>query len=283
MFPIVLFNGCYKVNDLEEINLSIEDRSAQFGDGVYEVIRCYASKTGMRFHLLHEHIDRLFDSMAFINIKPSFTKEELIVKLLKLVTVNGITEDSYIYIQISRGTAPRNHIYNDDIKPNYYAYVVPKKRPTELFKTGVKALIQEDCRWLKCNIKSLNLLPNVLAKQEAHNNGCFEAILHRDGIVTEGSASNVFIVKDGTLQTHPANNYILNGIVRQQVIKLAETLNIPTELSPFTLDQLLEADEVFITSTTAELIPVSNIFGKVEFSSKRPILSKLQEVFEQNI
>jgi D-alanine transaminase len=141
-----------------------------------------------------------------------------------------------------------------------------------------------DIRWLRCDIKSLNLLGAVLAKQEAADQGCQEAILVRDGIVTEGSSTNIFIVKNGTLQTHPANHLILHGITRKLTLKLADELAIPVNETPFTPRELLEADECFLTSTTMEITPIVRVDGNtIGTGEPGPVTRRLQESFERRI
>lgn len=173
---------------------------------------------------------------------------------------------------------------DNQTKAVFTAYTNDVARPEKLFENGVEAITVEDIRWLRCDIKSLNLLPNVLAKQEATEAGCFEAILHRNGTVTEGSSSNAYIVKDGQVITHPADNLILNGITRQVLAKLCEENGIPFMEKTFELTDLFEADEVFITSTTSEVMPIVKIDGKnVGDGNPGNITRKLQSLFEAKI
>src|SRR5690625_1393733 len=139
------------------------------------------------------------------------------------------------YIQVSRGFAPRDHSFPDVTKSVIYASIREAKRPLSLMNSGVRAVTTEDYRWLKCHVKSLNLLANVMEKQYALENGAKETIMHRDGMVTEGSSTNVFMVKNGTLFTHPADNFILNGITRQEVLKLARANDVPFREEGFTV------------------------------------------------
>lgn len=277
MYPFVWFNN--NIQRQNETTLSIHDRSSQFGDGVYEVIRLYIKKGEPTYHLLDEHLNRLFRSLEEMKIPSPFTREEVVRQLYKLAQVNNVEADAYVYLQISRGLQLRNHTYEEDIVPVVHGYLIAKPRPLTEMAEGVTVLLQEDIRWLRCDIKSLNLLPNIMAKQEAKRKGCFEAILHRNGVITEGSASNVFIVKDNILYTHPSTNLILNGIVRQDVLRLADELQIPIQEKAYTCSDLQNADEVFITSTTLEIVPVRSIQGVKDYPQERKVTKVLQEAF----
>lgn len=242
-----------------DAHVDIEDRGYQFGDGVYEVIRIYGGKlfTG------DEHLERLFSSAEKIKITVPIQKEELLNILNEIIQENGVVDGS-VYMQVTRGASPRNHIFpGNEVKPVLTAYTKVVPRPEVALQNGVEAITLDDIRWLRCDIKSLNLLPNLLAKQEATERGSFEAILHRSGTVTEGSASNAYIVKDGKVKTHPATNLILNGITRQVIARLCHENHIPFSEEAFQLDELLEADEIFVSSTTSEVMPVIRIDGKV--------------------
>lgn len=251
----ILFNGQF-INNTDIIN--IEDRGYQFGDGIYEVIGVYDGKP----FLLDEHLERLARSATELQLALPFTVHDLKRKLLRLVFINGLGE-GIIYLQVTRGVAARWHEFpSEDTAPVTVAYTRPEKRMTEVEDQGATAVLTEDIRWLRCDIKTLNLLPNVLAKQKADENNAIEAILHRGGIVTEASASNVFIIIEGVLYTHPANNYILSGITRNEVIRLCDELNIKVYEETFTIDELLAADEVFITATKLDVVPIINIDGR---------------------
>ena len=240
----IIFND--QIINKSDARIDIEDRGYQFGDGVYEVIRIYNGKP----FTAEEHLDRLYDSAEKIKIVMPFEKADLFSLLNQLIEENGVQNGS-VYMQITRGASPRNHVFpGKDVKPVLTAYTNVVERPESALDHGVKAIIADDIRWLRCDIKSLNLLPNLLAKQQATEQGCTEAILHRNGIVTEGSSSNAYIVKDGHIKTHPATNLILNGITRQVIAQLCEKNNIPFSEEAFQLDDLLQADEVFISSTT---------------------------------
>ncbi|WP_379970523.1 D-amino-acid transaminase [Ectobacillus sp. sgz5001026] len=281
MEPIILFGSTFMDTRVEQPSISIEDRGLQFGDGIYEVIRIYDGA----FHLLEPHLSRLYRSMNAIDIHPFFTKDELIHSLYELVKKNQFTGSGYVYLQISRGVQPRNHHYSDELTGTFYAYVGKMERPVAKMQTGIKACTVEDIRWLHCDIKSLNLLPNVLARTNAERTGYDEALFVRgNGIVTEGSSSNFFFVKDGTLYTHPADNLILNGIARQHVLSLAEALSIPVKEEEFEVANVLEADECFFTSTGIEVTPLIQLDGvTVGGGTLGPISKQLQVAFEESI
>lgn len=243
----------------EEVLVDKEDRGYQFGDGVYEVVKVYNGE----LFTATEHIDRFFDSAEKIRITIPYTKDKLHQLLHQLVEANNI-DTGHVYFQITRGAGPRNHIFpGDDVKPVITGNAKENPRPLENFEKGVKATFVEDIRWLRCDIKSLNLLGAVLAKQEAYEKGCYEAILHRDEIITEGSSSNIYGVKEGVLYTHPANNLILNGITRQVIIKCAAEIGLTVNEQAMTKEQLLTMDEVIVSSTTSEVTPVIEIDGTV--------------------
>ena len=175
----------------EGLNISIDDRGYYFGDGVYEVIKVY----GGELYTAEEHINRLFQSASKIKMAIPYTDGQLMEIVRELVKVNYILV-GHVYIQITRGSAPRIHQFpNSSVPPVVIAYAINNPRPMASIKNGVAVKSVEDVRWLRCDIKSLNLLGNVLAKQEAYESGCTEALLHRDGIVTEGSSSNMFRYK----------------------------------------------------------------------------------------
>lgn len=252
----ILFNDDI-INKRNIVN--IEDRGYQFGDGIYEVVGIYNKEP----FLMDEHLERLQQSAKEICLQLPFTMNEIKEKLIELIEVNEIVE-GLLYLQVSRGVSSRDHqLPSLDTPPVVVAYTKPLGDLSELQNKGSTAILIKDIRWLRCDIKTLNLLPNVLAKQKAVENDSIEAILHRGEIVTEASSSNVFIVKSEELFTHPANNYILNGITRQKVIELCkDVLNISVNEKTFTVEELLEADEVFITATKSDVIPITKIDNK---------------------
>ncbi len=265
--------------DRDSLTYPFEERGLQFGDGIYEVVRVYQGE----FHLLFEHVERLFRSAEAIKIHLPFDKQQTMEYLLDLLKVNDVSEDAKVYLQVTRGSAARDHVF-PEVNANLYTYVQKLSRPIANLKNGVSVITLPDVRWQNCYIKSLNLLPNVLAKQEAKELGCFEAILHRDGLVTECSASNVYMAKDGAIYTHPETNHILHGCVRLKLKDLANQLGIPFIQEAFTVEQLHNADEIFLSSSTAEVMPIVKIDRKtVETGEPGKITTQLQKAFESDI
>lgn len=234
--------------------MPITDRACYFGDGVYDVAYC---NSGVMF-AAEEHIDRFFRSCAAIGIRLPYTKDELFAILTDLVhRVEG--KETLIYFQASRGCAPRNHAFPQDVPPSLMATVTPcPMTPTDTYVDLTEA---EDIRYLMCNVKTINLLPSVLASQKAAERGCFETVLHRGEIVTECAHSNVSILKDGVLITHPADNYILPGIARAHLLKAAKALGIPVEERRYTMAELRAADEILVSSTSKFCLAAKSMDG----------------------
>ena len=241
-----------------DIQLSKEDRGYQFGDGIYEVIRIY---DGSMFTAT-EHINRFYNSADKIKLVIPFTKDVFHKMLYDLIEANEITTGQ-VYVQITRGASPRQHQFpTDAVEPVLTAYTKEVERPVSQMANGVAAKTVEDVRWLRCDIKSLNLLGNVMAKQEAHEAGCFEALLHRGDSITEGSSSNMYGIKDGVLYTHPVTNLILNGITRNVILECCKEIGLPVVEEPMSLTTLYSNEEFFMSSTTAEIMPIIVIDGK---------------------
>lgn len=243
----------------EELSIDLEDRAYQFGDGVYEVIGVYKGKP----FKVKEHLERLQYSCNEIDIKLSESLLKIEEMILKLKEQNKL-QNGHIYLQVSRGISSRTHYYpKDTVSPKFIAYTKEVFRPqNKMYQMGVNAIITEDIRWLRCDIKSLNLLPNVLAKEKAVQGGFYEAILQRNGIVTEGSSTNLFIVTNGIVYTHPATNKILNGITRKTVLEICRSKKIQVKQEEFTTDFLLKAEEIFITGTYIDVLPIREINNK---------------------
>lgn len=276
----ILFNGRIVDTKEEVVMVPLEERGLQFGDGVYEMIRIYKGK----IHLLQLHMERFFRSMEAIGIVAPFTISELSEQVQQLVEKKNFQVDGNIYVQISRGVQPRNHVYSKDLQPTYFANIVPFPRPVSLMENGVKVSVEEDIRWKFCYIKTLNLLPNIMIKNKVEEEGYSEAILVRNGIVTEGCHSNFFIVKNGKLITHPANEYVLHGITRHHVISLARELGIKVEERTFELEEVYEAEECFFTATPLEILPVIQIKEELFRNGEiGPITKDLQRAYEKSI
>ncbi len=261
----------------EKASIDIEDRGYQFGDGVYEVVRIYKGE----FFELDAHLERFERSANEIKIKIPYKMNEIKDKLEKLLSINHI-HSGHIYMQITRGVSPRNHPFPDQSKPVFVAYT--KEYEVEPSRLPGRAMFTEDIRWLRCDIKSLNLLGNVLAKQEANEKGFDEAIFHRGETVTEGSSTNVFMIKKRVLYTHPANHLILDGITRRKILSAAANIGLQVEEEAFTKQELLESDEMFISSTTQEVRPIIEVNGQQIGNGKEgEITASLQAEFEKEI
>lgn len=248
----VYLNGEYL--PLSEAKISVLDRGFLFGDGVYEVIPSYFG----RLFCLEAHLERLDNSLAAIRLDNPHTHEQWSAILVPLL--NG-TQDQYIYLQVTRGVAPkRDHAFPSNTPSTVFAMCSPIVPMAER-DSGVKVVTMPDTRWKLCNTKAITLLANILHRQEAVDKNCAEAILVQDGLVTEGAASNVFAVIDGVLTTPPKSNAILPGITRDVILELARNNSIPCKEESFSLSALQAASEVWITSSTREIIPVVECDG----------------------
>ena len=238
------YNG--KFGFLDDMTLPITDRAVYYGDGVYEA-------TPTRNHVIYaidQHVDRMFSSASLLKIEPPFTRDWLKNELnLMMEQMDG--GDNVLYWQLSRGTARRAHPFPENVKPNLMMMITPYRFPN--LDEYVSAITLEDTRFLHCNIKTLNLIPSIMAMQQAKEQGCYEAVLHRNGRVTECSKSNVHILKDGCLITAPTDNLILPGIARSHLIEGCNANGIEVIERPYNLGELKNADEIFITSSTSFL------------------------------
>lgn len=254
---VAFLNGSFV--PLDEAKVSIEDRGFQFGDGVYEVIRTYKGRP----FSLDAHLARLDRSAAALDLSQPYSRAEWTSHILEGIERAAYPE-SKIYLQITRGVAPRDHAYADDTKPTVVMMVRefhPLDRSVQA--TGVNAMTTEDIRWGRCDIKSVNLLANVLARQQVKQARVFEAILVNGGSVTEGAISNVMVVQRGTVVTAPEGPRILSGVTRAVVLDLALTEGLPILERFVSQADLYRADEVFLTGTTVEVLGVVRIDGKV--------------------
>lgn len=241
----------------EEASVDIEDRGYQFADGVYEVVNSYRGKP----FKMKEHFDRLKASAEALDI--NYDNYDLLYSDAEKLVKDSQLDMAKLYIQITRGTEPRSHAYSDGLSANVVMTVSQLvQNPDKYYTEGAKAITVPDERWPRCYIKSISLLPNILAKKEAKRAGAFEAIQVRDGFVTEGTSSNLFIVQKGEVITPPATNYILNGITRRVVIAEAKHLGYVVKERSIPLQELYNADEVFLTGTTTEVMPVVEIDGR---------------------
>ncbi|WP_315074388.1 D-amino acid aminotransferase [uncultured Clostridium sp.] len=261
------YNGEYGL--LEEMKVPMLDRVCYFGDGVYDA-------TYSRNHVifaLDEHIDRFYNSAGLLKIKIPYTKAELKEILIDMVKKVDSGEQ-FVYWQITRGTGIRNHAF-PDTPANLW--IMLKSLQIKDMSNKLKLITLEDTRFLHCNIKTLNLLPSVIAAQKTEEAGCQEAVFHRGDRVTECAHSNVSIIKDGAFRTAPTDNLILPGIARAHIIKKCKLFNIPVDETAFTLKDLMEADEVIVTSSGQFCMTASEIDGKPVGGKAPELVKKLQD------
>jgi D-alanine transaminase len=254
----------------EELTIPFNDRVHFFGDGIYEAT---IGGNG-RLYLLQDHLDRFYSSAKAVDIKIPIEKNDLGELLTELLSrVEGTTH--FVYWQVTRGVAARNHIYDENLPGKLWVMIRPIKLrdPNE----PVKLITREDTRFLHCNIKTLNLLPSVMASQEAAKSGAYEAVLHRGDVVTECSHSNVSILKDGVFISHPNDHLILRGISKTHMIAACYSLGIQVLERPFTLTELMEADEVIVTSSSNFYLHAESIDGKPVGGKDPETLKLIQE------
>ncbi len=250
---VVWLNGEY--TDFASATVSIEDRGFVFADGIYEVARVYNGKP----FFLDRHLTRLRRSAAAIDLEVPYDEKALEDLLFEVLKRSGLA-NCEIYIQVTRGVARRNHVFPEHIKPSMFIGIRPGRDvPAEAYETGCRLITLADERWARCDLKTISLLPNVLAKEKAHREGAMEALLIRDGFITEGTSCNVFMWSDGNLVTPISDNRILPGITRSVIFDIARERGYNLVERNITPDQILAAQEVFITSTTIELLPVVKI------------------------
>src|SRR5665811_1122434 len=254
--PMLYLNG--SIMPLADGRVSVEDRGFQLGDGVYEVLKI----DNGRLLWLEDHLERLEWSTGQVLLSGAFDGHPLAEILPRLVSMSGLRQGT-AYVQVTRGAAPREFALPSGVEPTVLAYVRPHEFPSDdEVCAGIAVHAVEDQRWARCDIKSTNLLPAVLAKQAAREAGAQEALyVSAEGTVREGGSSNAFIVLDGTLRTHPANNRILNGITRCHVLDLAHELGVPLLEEGVHVSDLPRASEVFIASTTRDVMSVVRVSG----------------------
>ena len=264
-----------------EAAVSPLDRGFIFADGVYEVIRSYRGSLCE----LTAHIERLRRSRSEIRIDRTATNglEKIFPELLERSGVAG--SDALIYVQITRGAAPRAHQFpGEKTAPTIYAHAVPFDPPLEERDRGIPVILVPDTRWNRCDIKSIALLPNVLARQMADDAGAGEAVFVRDGVVTEGSASTFAAVFSGTIVMHPDSNVVLPGITKRVVMDICSRTGIPVAERSFREEELPRAAEMMLLSTTREIMPVVSVDGmEVGGGAPGPLTRKLQAAFSEII
>jgi len=268
----VYLNGQYV--PLDEAKVSVLDRGFLFGDGIYEVIPAYS---GHLFRL-PEHLQRLENSLAGIRLDNPHSREQWQNIMAPLLDAN---HDQYIYLQITRGAAvKRDHAFPDNTQPTVFV-MCSDIVPFEGRSTGIKAISIDDSRWELCHIKATALLANILLRQQAVEQDCAEAVLVKDGYVTEGAASNIFAVIDGILITPPKSNEILPGITRDVILEIAEQNHIPYAEEIISLDALKTASEIWLTSSTREILPVVELDNnRVSDGKPGPAWQRMNQLFQ---
>lgn len=261
---------------LEQATVSVLDRGFNFADGVYEIIPVFSG----RAFRLPEHLKRLKNSLSGISLSLDYDDRKWRSVLGELLNLNQVSEDSTIYIQVTRGAAERNHFYQSGYTPTVFVMCKPLSGID--VSMGVSAILHEDIRWEYCHIKSVALLPNVLLKQYARDkDGSHEAILSRDGYITEGAASNVFIVRDNMARTPPKSNRLLPGITRDLVVELIGESRYQCQEVPVTEKELSQADEIWITSSTLGIAPVVRLDDRPVGGGKPgPVWRDVNELYQ---
>jgi D-alanine transaminase len=280
---------CYlngQVLPISQARVSVLDRGFIFGDGVYDVVPAY----GRRLFRFDEHVARLGRSLAKLRIPNPFTRDQWLERIRPLVTAladSAGVEDQVVYIEVTRGVAPRDHVMPACVEPTVFIMVNPLRPPTaEQRHLGVACVTARDFRWERGDIKSISLLGNVLARQISADAGAAETIMFRDGFLTEAAASNVWIAKDGALLGVPRSELVLEGIRVELLRELCEECGIAYNLRPIPEGDVLTADEVMLSSATKEILPVTRIDGEqVGHGALRgkpgPVYGRLYEAYQR--
>jgi D-alanine transaminase len=284
MDRLCYLNGEYK--PLSQASVSVLDRGFVFGDGIYEVVPVY----GRRLFRFDDHMARLERSLAKVRIVNPLSREAWLERCRKLAAALAETEgaeDQVVYLQVTRGVAPRDHVMPEGIAPTVFMMSNPMKPPTaEQRHQGVACTTARDFRWERGDIKSISLLGNVMARQMSADHGALETIMLRDGWLTEAAASNVWIVKDGALLGPPKSEHVLEGIRVELLHELCEEEGIAYILKPISEADLRAADEVLLSSATKEVLPVTKIDGEaVGHGALRgkpgPVYARLHEAYQR--
>lgn len=258
-----------KIDELENMKVPMLDRACYFGDGIYDA----TYSRNKKIFAVDEHIDRFYHGLERVKIKFSMTKNRLRELLYELV---GYTDDDelFVYWQVTRGEGIREHSYNDDMTGKLWVML----KPQPIVDMGQKIVLvtHEDIRYTLCDIKTLNLLPNVLFSQYAKERGAHECILHRGNRVTECAHSNVHIIKDGALITPPADRFILKGVAREHLIKACNALEIAVKIHPFTLEEVYGAEEVIVTSSGSLCLQAQSVDGIAVGGKQQELIIALQ-------
>jgi D-alanine transaminase len=272
---MIYLNG--KFMPVEDAVIPVLDRGFIFGDGVYEVIPVY-SRHPFR---LQEHLQRLQNSLENIRLENPHSEDEWRELTRRVIDLNE-TDDQSLYLQVTRGAAKRDHAFPEKSVPTVLITSNPLNPPhDEQLQKGVGAITATDNRWLRCDVKSTSLLPNVLLRQLAVDAGCVETLLLRDGLLTEGSASNVFVVIAGIMLAPAKSNLMLPGITYDVVLELAQKNGIAYELRSVTQAELKHADEIWITSSSKEILPVTTVDGKpVGQGNPGPVFQRMHDLYQ---
>lgn len=272
------FNGKFLPKD--EVKISPDDRGFLFADGIYEVVRWYEGF----FFDMESHMTRMKRSMREIRL--TWPQADTFPEIAGgLIERNNLREKpSLVYLQVTRGAAKRTHTFpSPPVEPTVYAFAWSFKPPRELVEKGITTILRNDPRWLRCDIKSVSLLPNILYFQEANEAGSMECIFIRDGMMTECAHSNVFFVIDGKVFTHPESENILSGITRKNVIRIAREAGVSVIEIPVAASRLPEVSEAFITNTSFEIAPVISIDGRqIGSGSPGPVTKLLRQEFDRH-
>lgn len=276
MADTLWFNGRFTTTD--ERVIGVEDRGFQFGDAVYEVFKFLNRRPAF----ILEHFRRLQEGLRELEIATPWTEETYSAMVRELLARTAF-ENGIVYTQVTRGEGTRAHFWPENIPPTAMAYSRSMVFPDAVKKDrGIRLITTADLRWHGCHVKSVNLLGNALAKKKAQRAGADEALLLADGHVREAASSSFFAVRSGRLVTHPLDEHILPGVVRDKVIDLALDAKIRVDERPLREAELFDMDEAFITSTTQSVMPVTEIDGRVIGNGRRgEVTRRLQEAFDQ--
>lgn len=274
MDRIGYFNG--EIGNYDEMTVPLSERSIFFGDAVYDAVLVLDRKP----FTLDMHLDRLYKSCAMTEIDFTMPREELKDEINKLLSLTDMGS-TMLYIQVTRGSAPRKHEYPDNTTPNLIMFTTPIALPPKDKRASLASV--EDLRFQYCNIKTTNLLPNVFAAQKAKIAGATEALFHRGDRVTEAAHSSILMIKNGMVVMPPLDELILPGITRAIVHGICEKNGIPVEVRAFTVDELYNADEIILCSTTKNVIFVYEIDGKPVAGKDKSLREKIQELFAEEV
>ena len=262
------YNG--KFDEIENMSIPMNDRVCYFGDGVYDA----TYSRNYKIFTLDEHIDRIYNSASILGMNIRESKEEMKSILNEMVRKMD-TGENFVYWQVTRGSGIRNHVFPENTSTNLWITISPRDI-VDTYKK-VKLITMEDTRFLHCNVKTLNLIPSVIASEKAKQSGCDETVFHRGERVTECAHSNVHIIKDGVFITAPTDNLILPGIARAHLIKACRKLGIPVSEEPYTVEELMNADEIMISSAGSLCLAAEEIDGKPVGGKAPELLKKLQD------